>query len=203
MCAVAPGLPSTVGARRVSRFRLAHILSSGVIVGAVATASFGAVHALAIVPIWSRLVRGLVPATLAGIALSWAFEQARRVRGWRRPIDGAAFGLVMFATLIPATLFSNALRLAGMRAADWPGTLGSLAIGVASGTAAGWLLSRERVATMAFAIATFVLTLAAAGPIPIVNGPPAAWLFIGFIPICAIAGVTIALLNERLARNRT
>jgi hypothetical protein len=41
-------------------------------------------------------------------------------------------------------------------------------------------------------MATFVLTLASAGPIPVVNGSRAAWLFAGFLPICAAAGITLA-----------
>jgi hypothetical protein len=73
------------------------------------------VHALAIVPIWAQLARGLVPAVPAGVVLSWAFDQLARVGGWHTSIHGAAFGLVMFATLAPATAFSNALRLAGVR----------------------------------------------------------------------------------------
>jgi hypothetical protein len=65
------------------------------------------VHALAIVPIWAQLARGVVPAVLAGVALAWAFDELARVRGWHTPTHGAAFGLVIFATLAPAAAFSN------------------------------------------------------------------------------------------------
>jgi len=171
---------------------------TGAAVGVVSTVSFGIVHALAIVPIWAQLARGLVPAVLAGVALAWAFDHLARVRHWHSPAHGAAFGMVMFATLTPATVFSNALRLAGIRAGDWPGTLGSVAFAVASGATAGWLLTRERRASAALAIATFVLTLAAAGPIPVVNSARAAWLFAGFVPICAAAGITLAVARRFL-----
>lgn len=176
---------------------------TGAAVGVVSTALFGVVHALAIVPIWGQLARGLVPAVLAGAALAWAFDHLARVRGWHSPVDGAAFGLLMFTTLAPATAFSNALRLAGVRAGDWPGTLGSVAIAIGSGAGAGWLLTRERKASAAVAVATFVLTLASSGPIPVVNSARAAWLFAGFIPICAAAGITLAIVRRFLVDQET
>jgi hypothetical protein len=129
------GLPWSAHSRPVNHSRLRHVIITGISVGVVSTASFwivhalGIVHALAIVPIWGQLARGLVPAVLAGVALAWAFDHLARIRGWHTPAHGAAFGLVMFATLAPATA------------------------------------------------ATFVLTLASSGPIAVVNGARAAWLF--------------------------
>jgi len=192
MCALDLPLLWSAEAQAVNQSQVRRVIITGAAVGVISTASFGVVHALAIVPIWSNLARGLVPAALAGIALAWAFDHLSRVRGWHSPMHGARFGLVMFATLVPATAFSNALRLAGVRAGDWPGTLASLAVAIASGASAGWLLTRERRAASAVAMATFVLTLASAGPIPVVNGSRAAWLFAGFLPICAAAGITLA-----------
>jgi len=198
MCALDAGLPWSAHARPVNHSAFRNVIMTGVAVGVVSTVSFGIVHALAIVPIWAQLARGLVPAVIAGVALASAFDHLARVRHWHSPSHGAAFGLVMFATLAPATAFSNALRLAGIRAGDWPGTLGSVAVAVASGATAGWLLTRERRASTVMAIATFVLTLASAGPIPVVNSARATWLFAGFVPICAGAGLTLAVVRRFL-----
>jgi hypothetical protein len=198
MCALAVGLPSSA---RVGPVNLAHVrvvIINGIATGLVSVASFGIAHALAIVPIWTQLARGFVPAVLAGVALAWAFEQLSRVRHWQTAGHGVAFGLVMFATLVPATLLSNALRLAGIRAGDWPATLVAVAIAIASGGLAGWLLTHERKGSTAMAVATFVLTLASSGPIPVVNSARAAWLFVGFVPICAVAGVTLAIVRQFL-----
>jgi len=198
MCALDIGLPWSAHVRPVNHSQLRRVIISGAAAGVVGGVAFGIVHAMAIVPIWTQLARGLVPAVLAGIALAWAFDHLVRVRGWQSPLHGAAFGLVMFATLVPATAFSNALRLAGIRAGDWPGTLGAVALAIASGAAAGWLLTHERKASAAVTVSTFVLTLASSGPIPVVNGPRAAWLFAGFIPICAAAGLMLALVRQFL-----
>jgi hypothetical protein len=196
MCALDLTRPWSAHARTVNQSRVLDVIITGAAVGVVSTAAFGLVHALSIVPIWAQLARGLVPAILAGMALAWAFEQLAQERGWRTPVHGAAFGLVMFGTLAPATAFSNALRLAGVRAGDWPGTLASVALAIASGAVAGWLLTHERKASGVFATATFVLTLASSGPIPVVNGPRAAWLFAGFVPICVAAGITLACVRR-------
>ena len=85
---------------------------------------------------------------------------------------------------------------AGVHAADWPGAIGSLAIAVAAGWGAAWALTHEHRASRAMAIATAVLTIGASGPIPVVNGPRAAWLFVGFLPICVLAGATVALVRK-------
>lgn len=155
---------------------------------------------MAIVPIWTQLARGVVPAVLAGIALSWAFEELAQARDWHRPLQGAVFGVVMFTTLVPATLFSNALRLAGIRAGDWPATIVVVGLAIASGGLAGWLLTHERRGSIAMAVATFVLTLASSGPIPVVNSARAAWLFVGLAAVCAVAGLTLAVVRQLLGR---
>jgi hypothetical protein len=196
MCALAIVVPSS--ARPVNHSNARAVIITGVATGLVSVVSFGIVHALAIVPIWTRLGRGSVQAVLAGVALAWAFEQLARVRHWYRPLHGAAFGLVMFATLVPATLFSNALRLAGIRAGDWPATIVVVGLAIASGGLAGWLLTHERRASRAMGIATLVLTLASAGPVPVVNGPRAAWLFAGLVPVCTVAGLTLAIVRHLL-----
>ncbi len=102
---------------------------------------------------------------------------------------------------MPGTAFSNALRLAGIAAGEWPGTLGSLAVAAAAGWSAGWILTREMPASRALAIATAVLTIGASGPIPVVNAPRAAWLFVGFIPICVLAGISTAVARRFFTRS--
>lgn len=169
--------------------------------GLVGAVSFATVHALAIMPIWNRIPGGLIQAVPAGIALAWAFDHLARTEGWRTAAHGAAFGALLFLTLVPGTAFSNALRLAGVRAGDWPGALGALAVAAATGWSAGWILTRDRRAARALAIATVILTIGASGPIPVVNGPRAAWLFVGFIPICVAAGVATAVARRYLTQH--
>lgn len=173
---------------------------TGAIVGLVGAVSFAAVHALLILPIWSRIPGGMLQSVPVGIALAWAFDHLARARGWRTAAHGAVFGGVMFLTLVPGTAFANALRLAGAHAGDWPATLAVLAIAAASGWSAGWALTRERRASRALAIAAVVLTFGASGPIPVVNSARAAWLFVGFIPICVVAGIATAVARRYLSQ---
>lgn len=200
MCAPAIGLSWSARGRAVNPSRLRTVITTGVAVGLVSVVAFGIAHAVAIVPIWTQLARGVVPAVLAGIALSWAFEELAQARDWHRPLQGAVFGVVMFTTLVPATLFSNALRLAGIRAGDWPATIVVVGLAIASGGLAGWLLTHERRGSIAMAVATFVLTLASSGPIPVVNSARAAWLFVGLAAVCAVAGLTLAVVRQLLGR---
>ena len=199
MCTPPRALAWTDRRPAVNFGRTARVIAQGTIVGTVGAVSFAVVHAMLIVPVWSRIPGGMVQAVPAGIALAWAFEQLVRARNWRTPAHGAIFGAVLFLTLVPGTLFANSLRLAGAHPGDWPGTIGTLTIAGASGGLAGWILTRERRASRALAIATLVLTTAAGGPVPVVNSARAAWLFIGFVPICVAAG-TATTLARRIVR---
>src|SRR5205807_2288148 len=85
---------------------------SGAAVAVFAVLAFGTVHAWLIVPIWSRLLGGLPLAAAAGIALSWAYDT---VAARRTITEGAQFGAVMFATLLPSAALDAVLRLNGLR----------------------------------------------------------------------------------------
>lgn len=193
MCASALSRQWPAERASVNPSAIRRVITAGSVVGVVGAVSFAAVHALLILPIWSRIPGGLLQSIPIGIALVWAFDQLARVRGWRTAAHGASFGAVMFLTLVPGTAFANALRLASLPAGDWPATVVTVAIAGGAGWIAGWMLTRERRAARAIAVATLVLTIGASGPIPVVNSARAASLFVGFIPICMLAGTAAAL----------
>ena len=61
-----------------------------------------------------------------------------------------------------------------------------------SGLAAGWLMTKRVSGAVRFPAATLALTIAMGGTIPVVNGPRAGLLFVGFVPICAGSGLALA-----------
>jgi hypothetical protein len=182
---------SSAAARRISL--------AGAVVAASGLVLFVTIHSLLISPIWGRAARGIPFALIAGVGLAGAFDRIGSLRGWQSPGDGVRFGAAMFLSLVPETIFSNALRLAGLHANDWPGSLGSIALAAASGALTGWWLTRDRSALRPFAIATLALVIGMAGPIPIVNGAPAAWLFLSFLPILIVGGLVLAGVHHLVA----
>jgi hypothetical protein len=191
---------ATLAARRP--WPCAATLVSGVVCGLAGAALFVVVHSLLIFPIWTRFAGHLPFALAAGLGLAGAFNQGATERGWRSPADGARFGLITFATLAPATIFSNTLRAAGLHDGGWPGLAGTIALAIASGAAAGWLVTRTGAGGLAFAASTLTLTIAMGGTIPVVNGQQAALLFAGFLPICAGAGVAVSVARRHLDPQR-
>jgi hypothetical protein len=182
------GQPASDSTRQVRR-----ILVTGVAAGLAGAALFVVIHSLLIFPIWTRFAGHLPFALMAGLGLAAAFDQAARDPRWRAAGGGARFGLVIFATLAPATVLSNSLRVAGLRANGWPGFTGTLGLAVVSGAAAGWLVTKRRGGAVAFAAATLALTIAMGGAIPVVNGPRAALLYAGFLPISVGSGIALAV----------
>jgi|SRR5262245_29277672 len=180
---------------RAQRDHVARVAIAGVAAGVAGFSGFVTIHSLLIAPIWDRSVQGIPFALLAGVALAWAFEAHHRHVILRPVTAGVRFGAIMFATLVPATVFANLLRLAGLHPNDWPGLVISTAIAAATGAVAGARLAGRARET---AVATIALTVAMAGQIPVVNSPRAAWLFVAFLPLCVAGGIALAISRQWL-----
>ena len=172
----------------------ARVLIPGIAVGALSLLAFGSVHAWLIVPIWTRLAGGIPSAMLAAVALAWAFDSGARTGGRSAtPIQGAVFGVYMFATLLPASAVDAVMRLNGMRLGDTvAGMIGAVALFAVAGSLAGRAFSRQRSTALAFAVAAVALMIVAGGPLPIVRSPAGLGISIGVGCICVAAGVGIA-----------
>ena len=150
------------------------------------------------------MFRGLPLALVAGMTFSWAYDVVARVRGSRSLTDGVQFGALMAVTLVPATLVNAALRLGGVRVQDgMAGAALAVALAIASGAASGWLLTRRRDASLAFAVATVTMTLAAGGPLPVAQSVRGLWLSLAFVPICLAGGIVVAALHAHFSRQET
>jgi hypothetical protein len=179
-------------------------LVAGGIIGLVGVALFGVAHAVAIVPIWSRLPGGVPFGLAAGFAMGWAFFELLRSGGLnRRLLSGLAFGALLWVTLIPMTTAAVLLREAGFHTIEdtWEVVLELLLV-VATGGAAGWMMTRKRRPALALAVASLGIALAQAGPVPVTNSLRAARLFAGLSVLYPVCGVALAVLVSAMTRRR-
>jgi hypothetical protein len=185
--------------------RLTASLIAGAFIGLLGVALFGVIHAAIIVPIWTSLSGGIPFAVGAGIVICWAFyelqEPARLNVGVIRAL---AFGSLLWATLLPMTLFGVIVRATGIHGQDdgWEVVL-ELALTLGAGVAAGRLFSGRWRAALSLGAASLALTLAQAGPIPIINSGRAASLFaaLGAVYlVCMVALAFIASVVSKLLR---
>ena len=94
-------------------------LVAGAGIGFLGVALFGLVHALAIVPIWTRLSGGIPFGVAAGIAMGWAlFELRAAGRCDRGARAGLLFGILLWSTLLPMTALTVWLREAGLHSSQ-------------------------------------------------------------------------------------
>lgn len=180
---------------RVSR-ELRLFLISGGIVGLIGVAAFGFVHAVIIFPIWRRLLGGLPFGIGGGLAMGWAFYELRAARrssatGW----NGLAYGLLLWLTLFPMTLFGVLVRATGFHGENdsWEVVV-ELLLAFGAGALAGWMGRRHRRAVLAVGTATLGLALAMGGPIAVTNSARSAQLFASFgvlYPFCGLALVVV------------
>ncbi len=142
-------------------------------------ALFGAIHAAIIVPIWRRLAGGIPFGVVAGLAIGWAFYELRGPARLKAGVIGAlAFGFLLWATLLPMTLFGVIVRATGIHGTDdtWEVVV-ELLLTFGTGAAAGRVISGRWRPALALGTASLALTLAQAGPIPVMNSGRAASLF--------------------------
>jgi hypothetical protein len=185
-----------------SAARITRILAAGAATALVALAGFAVAHAFLIAPIWTQLLRGVPFALLGATGLAWAFDELSRVRGHQSVGSGVAFGGVMFLTMVPAAALDAGLRLTGLRG-GFSDEVAAVILAVASGTAAGWLMTRRRRASFAFAVAALLLTFTSAGPLPMAQSIRGAWLSLAIAPICLISGAVLATVHGWFSSQNT
>jgi hypothetical protein len=185
--------------------RLIAFLIAGAVTGLLGVALFGVIHAAIIVSIWTRLIGGIPFGVGAGLAIGWAFYE---LRGSARleigVLDALAFGFLLWATLIPMTLFGVIVRATGIHGQDdaWEVVV-ELVLTFGAGAIAGRLIGRRWRAALALGAASLALTLAQAGPIPVMNSGRAASLFAAIAAVylaCVIALGFVASVVSKLLR---
>jgi hypothetical protein len=165
-------------------------------------ALFGAIHAAIIVPIWTRLSGGIPFAVGAGVAIGWAFFElpgpARFNVGVMRALT---FGLLLWATLIPMTLFAVIIRATGVHSQDdtWEVVL-ELVLTFGTGAATGRLISGRWRAALALGAASVALTLTQAGPIPVMNSGRAASLFGALAAVYLVSMIALGFIASVVSK---
>lgn len=176
-------------------------LAAGALVGVVGVGVFGLVHAVIIVPIWSKLLGGIPFGVGAGLVMGWAFWELRSGGRWRATAGGGfAFGLLMWVTLIPMTAFGAVVRATGIHGTDnvWE-TVVECLLAFGTGVLSGCLIGRRWRAALAAGCAGLGLALAMGGPIPVTNSARALWLFAAFAGVYALCGLVLVLIVSAIA----
>ena len=177
---------------------------AGLLSGAAGGLLFAAAHAVIIVPIWSRMATGIVFGAIAGAAAGWAlFEyrpgyaasSARIAAGF-----GARLGGILWLLVTPVTA-ADAL----LRATELAPRFELLAVGVAlvlavgGGAVFGWYRTKRRRGAISWAVATLMLTVSMAGPVPVGRSLRALSIFLAVLPIAVLAGSVLALGARQLS----
>jgi hypothetical protein len=160
------------------------------------TALFGLLHALLIVPIWSRLASGIPRALFAAIGMTWCYRELRlHARLPRGALGGSLFGLCVWLGLLPVSLVAAALRAAGLRARlGWLEPPIDLSIAAVTGAAVGFALTRSPRGTSAAAVCMLGALGVLTAPIAFSASALERSLFIGLLPIYVATGVALSLL---------
>jgi hypothetical protein len=187
-----------------SNLRLVPFLIAGALIGVAGVPAFGLVHAAVIVPIWTRLARGIPFAIVAGLTMGWALYELLRAfdsQRHRRMVLAIGFGVVLWITLVPMTLLGVALRAAGLHRPDssWE-VVAECAISASAGFALGRFIGGHWRPATALGSASLALTLTQAGPLSLLTSVRAARLFWALTVVYVLCGATLGPLASLLAR---
>ncbi len=194
-------MPKTEALR--SSLPLTAFLIAGTVIGLLGVVLFGAIHAVIIIPIWTRLLGGIPFGLVAGLAMGWALYELRvPLQSRARVIITLAFGVLLWATLIPMTLFGVMLRVTGMHGRDnaWE-VLSESVLAVGTGGAAGRLITGRWRAALALGAASLAATLTQAGPLPVTNSVRAAWLFAALTVVYVVCGLALGFVASLVSQS--
>jgi hypothetical protein len=167
----------------------------GILLGFAEVLLFGTVHALAIVPIWRRLIGGVPFAVVAALAVTGGFHALVCSGRWPLTLGaGLRFGVLCWLAAVPATVLVNAMRLAAAPAPrpNWVDPA-SFLVAFMSGAALFWALGCRTRAALTGGLTIGVLLAMAGGAVPVVNSHRAAGLWAGFLVIEACGGVLLTV----------
>jgi hypothetical protein len=182
---------------------LTPFLIGGAAIGLLGVAAFGLVHAVVIVPIWTRLSGGIPFGVVSGVAMGWAlYELQAAGRLGVGFLPGLAFGSLLWLALLPMTLFGVIVRATGIHGADdtWEVVLEVL-LAFGTGAATGRLIGGRWRTTLAFGAASLSLALAQAGPIPVTNSGRAVRLFAALAVVYLLCGMALGFVASMIAKH--
>jgi hypothetical protein len=197
-------VPSNVVSQFSAMTRIRSSLLAGAIAGLGAGLLFAAAHAIVIVPIWSRMIGGLLFGIAAGTACGWAYAELKAPDASRSRLrDGATFGVLLWLAVVPVTLTNALLRHTGFAGAHKMSTdTVAVVLALAGGAALGWILSRRWRGALAAAAALLMITMAMGGPVPVGRSVRAVEILFAVLAAAVFGGIVLAYL-EPMLRGRT
>lgn len=179
----------------------------GALSGVAGALVFAALHALIIVPIWTRMTSGIAWGALAGATAGWmlakCFSPHLTSSLWNAARNGIIFGATLWLLVAPVTGADALLRSAGIAPRyELVAVAVALVLGGGSGAIFAWRRTRSRHAAISGAAATLALTVAMAGPVPVGRSARAVGIFLAVLPAAMIGGGILASIVWLLHRRR-
>jgi len=170
---------------------------AGAVAAIVAVVFFATVHWYFVFPILDILFLGLVMVPPIGVAAGWAFDELETFRRLpSRHLAGPAFGLLLFATLLPIALLAATHGNVDMNAltgTDYARLVIELVLLFPIGMAIGWALERRLQASIAVGIAAIGIGVAIGHNIPILGSSPVAGkMYVVILATELVAGTVLA-----------
>jgi hypothetical protein len=174
------------------------IILIGCILGFVSLALFAGLHALVVKPVWTQLAQGIPFVIAIGVSVSWAYHEfVKSVPKRVCAAGGLRFGALIWLSALPATALANIVRVrTGTSLPLWV-DLTALALSLAGGALALWLVTRSRRAAISGAVAATVLLALAGGPLPVIRGGRVVELWVSLLVLETVGGAVLAWLYRR------
>lgn len=176
-------------------------LIAGALAGLAAGLLFAVLHAIIIVPIWNRMIGGLLFGVVAGTAAGWAYSELSGTAPSQRSSvrRGFDFGVLLFLAVVPVTLVDVAFRATGMvdRHRNVTDAV-AVALALLGGATVAWIRTRRRRAIVAMGAAALCVTMAMGGPVPVGRSVRVVEIFLAVFAASILGGTVLGAAEPRL-----
>ena len=172
-------------------------LLAGVLAGLGGALVFATVHAILIVPIWTRAAGGFAFGAVAGGAIGLAYTE---LAFEARAHAGVRFGALLWLVVAPVTLVDATLRALQAPRSETIAVVVAVALSLAGGALLGWARARSWRAVLAGGAAALALMLVMGGPVAVGRGPRGVGIFFGVLLAAAVGGALLGSLSCWLGR---
>ena len=184
---------------QVARIRDAVV--AGALAGIAAGLVFATLHAFIIVPIWDRMMGGLVFGAIAGAVGGWAYSELYPVQSEfpASMASGAKYGALLWLAVTPVSLVDAVVRATSLPRPDLFYDAFYVVLAALVGGLWGWRRLHRLRGIVAGIAAVVALTMAMGGPVPIGRNVWAFGIFLAVLPASMVAG---AILGASVALTR-
>ncbi|MBI4393999.1 MAG: hypothetical protein HY556_09430 [Euryarchaeota archaeon] len=183
---------------------------AGAVAGTIGILFFGIAHYFVLAPTWNPLATGFLFGPIVGAVIGWAYYEVHS-RGGLGPLNlpAVVFSLVLLATFVPIQIYGmffppdigQLLSTSDFSKIDPVPLVAPVVLALPPGLLAGWILTRNKRATIATGVAALIFAFSLGHNIyPIAANFRAGKMWAVMLGTTVVSGLVLGFVHDRSMR---